>query len=128
MKEQGLYSTVKTFKREQLQHCNFQYWYPDDTTESHLYINNEMHGANLSGIDVEATPEDLLSQVFGECENMQQFWELSAVKYNFWPLVLMACRHYRLPVPLHLFREYWKRRKDNGADSASIADAESVWG
>lgn len=109
--EKQLSATVKTFKREDLQHCNFQYWYPDDTSESYLYSNDEMHGANLSGIDVEAAPEDLLKQVFDECDNMRQFWELSAVKHGFWPLVLTACRHYRLPVPLHLFREYWKTPK-----------------
>lgn len=107
MEDRQLYDAVKGFKRDELQHCNFQYWYPNDTSEDHLYINNEVHGANLSGIDVEAEPEDLLKQVFDECDNMKQFWELSAVKHGFWPLLLTACRHYRLPIPLHLFREYW---------------------
>lgn len=126
MGEQELSAAVKTFKREELQHCNFQYWYPDDTSENHLYVNDEMHGANLSGIDVGAAPKDLLKQVFDECENMRQFWELSAVKYGFWPLVLTACRHYRLPVPLHLFREYWRPPKDEGAESAPDAGAKGA--
>lgn len=124
MEEQELSAAVKAFKRNELEHCNFQYWYPNSASESHLYVNDEMHGANLSGIDVEAAPEDLLKQVFDECENMREFWELSAVKYGFWPLVLTACRHYRLPVPLHLFREYWTPLKDEGSESAPDADAE----
>jgi len=103
MGDQELYTAVKTFKHDELQHCNFQYWYPNDSSENHLYVNDRIHGANLSGIDVEAAPDDLLEQVFGECDNMRQFWELSAVKHGFWPLVLTACRHYRLPVPLHLY-------------------------
>ncbi|WP_018993286.1 hypothetical protein [Thioalkalivibrio sp. ALgr1] len=119
--EQELYAEVEAFKREELQHCNFQYWYPNDTSEHHIYVNDEMHGANLSRIDVESATEDLLEQVFGECEKMREFWELSAVKYGFWPVVLTACRLYRLPVPLHLFREFWAPSKDEGAKSAPDA-------
>lgn len=128
IEEQELSAAVKAFKRDALQHCNFQYWYPNDASENHLYVNDEIHGANLSGIDVETAPEDLLKQVFDECENMRQFWELSAVRYGLWPLVLTACRHYRLPVPLHLFRECWTPPTDEGAESSPDADAESVRG
>ncbi len=116
--DQNLYAAVKTFKHDKLQHCNFQYWYPNDSSEDHLYVNDESHGASLSVIDVEAVPEDLLNQVFGECDNMQHFWDLSAVKHGFGPLVLTACRHYRLPVPLHLFRGYWTPPKDGDAKPA----------
>jgi len=119
-----LYAAVKSFKHDKLQHCNFQYWYPDDSSENHLYVNDEIHGANLSGIDVEAAPEDLLKQVFDECDNMRQFWELTAVKHGFWPLVLTACRHYRLPIPLHLFREYWTPPKVDDTDPVADTDAE----
>lgn len=123
MGKQELYAAVKTFKHDELQHCNFQYWYPDDTSENHLYINDEIHGANLSGIDVESAPEDLIKQIFDECDNMRQLWEMSAIKHGFWPLVLTACRHYRLPVPLHFFREYRMPPKHEGAAQASDADA-----
>lgn len=117
--DQKLYGAVKVFKHDKLHHCNFQYWYPNDLSEEHLYVNDEIHGATLSAIDVEAAPEDLLKEVFGECDNMLQFLELSAVKHGFWPLVLTACRHYRLPVPLHLFREYGKPPKGGDAEPAS---------
>jgi len=122
---QELYSTVKTFKHGELQHCNFQYWYPNDSSENHLYVNDEIHGANLSGIDVGAAPDGLLKEIFDECDNMRQFWELSAVKHGFWPLVLTACRHYRLPVPLHLFRMYWKPLKDGDTELTSDTGAKS---
>jgi len=124
--EKELGAAVQTFKREELQHCNFQYWYPDDSSENHIYVNDAIHGATLSGINVEVAPRDLLSQIFDECENMRQYWELSAVKHGFWPLVLTACRHYRLPVPLHLFQQYWTLTKDTSFESAPNADAERV--
>lgn len=116
MEDRKLYDEIKAFKQDDLQHCNFQYWYPNDETEDQLYVNAQIHGANLSGIDVGAAPEDLLKQVFDECAHMQHFWELSAIKHGFWPLVLTACRHYRLPVPLHLFQEYWEPSAGEDAD------------
>lgn len=33
---------------------------------------------------------------------------LSAVKFGWWPLIVVACRHYRIPLPLHLFEELHK--------------------
>jgi hypothetical protein len=46
----------------------------------------------------------LLDQLFAECEAMPHFEDLSAVKYGWWPLVIVACRHHRLPLPLHFLR------------------------
>lgn len=124
--DQKLYEAVKLFKNDELQHCNFQYWYPNDLSEDHLYLNDESHGATLSGIDVAAVPNDLLKQVYGECDNMRQFWELSAVKQDFWPLVLTACRHYRLPVPLHMYQEHWTLANDDDTDLTPDKDSDSV--
>lgn len=122
MENQELYAALKAFRRDELQHCNFQYWYPNKSSENHLYVNDEIHGANVSGIDVEAAPKDLLKQVFDECDQLREFWQLSPVKHDLGPLVLTACRHYRLPVPLHLFRECWAPAEGNDPDG--IADTE----
>lgn len=124
MENQELYAAIKTFKHEELQHSNFQYWYPNESSKRHLYVNDDIHGANLSGIDVEAAPEDLLKQVFGECDRMQEFLQLSSVKNGLGPLILTACRHYRLPVPLHLFQEYWAPPEGDDLDGAPDTDTE----
>ncbi|WP_144820424.1 hypothetical protein [Marinobacter piscensis] len=128
LEDQPLYGAVKEFKNNDLGHCNFQYWYPDDDTESHLYSNKKMHGANLSGIDVERDPESLLNQVFSECENMAQFNDLSAIKFGFWPLMTTACRHHRLPVPLHLFRQFSGKNERDEGESKSCSDREATSG
>ena len=96
------YSKVADFKRQHLQHCNFQFWYPDEGSESHFYVNDDFHGVTLSDVCVERTKEELLTPVFGECDQSPHFTEMSAIKLNLWPLVVVACRHYRLPLPLHL--------------------------
>ncbi|MEM1189666.1 MAG: hypothetical protein AAGI72_14125 [Pseudomonadota bacterium] len=102
-----LFEAIKDLKMRRLDHCNFQYWYPDSNSENHLYVNDRGHGATLSDVRVEGEPEELLQQVFGECDNMPQLNDLTAVKARFWPLVLIACRHYRLPIPLHFFQQQW---------------------
>jgi hypothetical protein len=106
--EDPMYDKVAALKSEHLQHCTFQFWYPDDSSEQHFYTNDETHGAVLSHARVDHSKEDLLAQVFGECDQAPYFRDLSAVKLGWWPLIVVACRHYRLPLPLHLLEGFRK--------------------
>lgn len=96
------YAGVARLKSELLQHCTFQFWYPDESSEAHFYTHTDIHGATLTDLWVNRPMEEFLRQVFGECERSSHFNQLSAVKYGWWPVVVVACRHYRLPLPLHL--------------------------
>lgn len=118
-----VYADVSTFKAQHLQHCTFQFWYPDETSEQYLYTNQDAHGATLSDAAVDRPKAELLKQAFAECDHLPQFFELSAVKYGFWPLVVVACRHYRMPLPLHLFKEFLaKAPSPASAPTTSVAD------
>lgn len=97
-----LYTEVAAFKEKHLQHCNFQFWYPDENTEAIFYTNSDAHGATLSNVCVDQPKEELLRQAFNECDHSPHFRNLSAVRLGFWPLIVVACRHYRLPLPLHI--------------------------
>lgn len=101
-----IFEQVKTIKSDHLQHCNFQLWFPACTSEQSFYTNTEGHGAALSDINVDQPLEAFADQIFGECDHSPQFKELSAVNYGFWPLVLVACRLYRLPIPVHFFKDF----------------------
>nr|VFK58999.1 MAG: hypothetical protein BECKTUN1418D_GA0071000_10939 [Candidatus Kentron sp. TUN] len=111
LNDEKLYAKIQSIKEQLLKHCNFQYWYPDETSEEHFYTNNEIHGASLSHLCIEKSPGEFLKQVFDECEKTSAFEHLSAVKAGLWPLILVACRHYRLPVPLHLLRGFLKTKE-----------------
>lgn len=100
--DEATYRKVATMKRDLLQHCTFQFWYPDDHSEAHFYTNRENHGAALANLAVDRSKEEFLAQAFGECEHSSHFRKLSAVEFGWWPLIVIACRHYRLPLPLHL--------------------------
>jgi len=101
-----LYRKIAGLKEEILSHCNFQYWFPDDATETLLYSNAGLHGATLTDVCVDRPEGDLLEQVFSECDAAPHFEDLSAVRFGWWPVVAVACRHYRLPLPLHFLREF----------------------
>jgi hypothetical protein len=103
-----LYNKVKSIKEEHLSHCNFQFWYPDDGSEEHFYTNSAEHGATLSNVCIDRSADEYINQAFTECVHSPHFKTLSASNIGLWPLILVACRHYRIPIPLHLmegFRE-----------------------
>jgi hypothetical protein len=99
-----LYREIALLKSEVLSHCTFQYWFPDEATEDFLYTDAGPHGATLTDVCVDRPEEELLKQVFSECDAAPHFEALSAVRFGWWPLVIVACRHYRLPVPLYFLK------------------------
>lgn len=57
----------------------------------------------LNGV---AIGEDLAAAweaILGETDEHAHFQSLSAIELQHWPVVLMACRHYRIPVPPNLW-------------------------
>jgi hypothetical protein len=48
--------------------------------------------------------EDFLKQVFTECEHSPQLFQLSASRLAYWPLIVVACRRYGLPLPVHFLK------------------------
>ena len=101
-----VYEKITNFKDECLLHCNFQLWYPDETTEDNIYTNKDVHGAAFSHVPIDQSPDVFLKVIREECEQTQYFENLSAMKKGVWPLILLACRHYRIPVPVHFTLPY----------------------
>ena len=46
------------------------------------------------------------------------------MKSDWWPLIVVACRHYRLPIPLHLLEGLRKTATEINSDKSSSADDE----
>jgi hypothetical protein len=100
--DEDTYDGVTRLKAESMQHCNFQLWYPDEESESNFYTADDLHGAVLSDAGVSLPREAFLRQVFDECHETTYYEELSAARAGLWPLIMVACRHHRTPVPLQL--------------------------
>lgn len=101
---EDIYKEIQNKKEELLKHCNFQFWYPDEISETFFYTNSSMHGAALSHLFIEKSKEEFLNQIFKECKENHFFEEMSANKYGIFPIVLLGCRHFRLPIPVHFIK------------------------
>lgn len=127
LQDEQLYGKVAQVQ-ELMPHCTYQLWYPDEGSEDHLYKNSDSHGAVLANLALNTSVQNFLAQVFGECKETKHFEELSAVKYGWWPLIIVACRHYRLPLPVHLLSGMnHQDEKDSGVATAA-ADSLSTAG
>lgn len=58
-----------------------------------------MHGRAFMGLSVE-DPKGLLETLIEAANAHQDFAQLSANRSGLWPIILTACRHWRLPVPI----------------------------
>jgi hypothetical protein len=99
------YKLIQDIKLKNLEHCNFQYWYINDASEDNFYTNKKNHGSTLSRLDVSCEIDEFLEKIFHECESTKYFQNLSSITFQCspFPLALMACRHYRIPIPINLF-------------------------
>lgn len=98
----NLYAEVAKFETQYMKHCNFQVWYPDQDTEQRLYTNSDTHGVVLSNVSVDQPKVDFIEQVFAEVASSSHFKRLSGTE-SLWPIVVVACRHHRVPLPWDFF-------------------------
>jgi len=91
--------TLCELKSIELQHCTLQLWMPDSDSEDGIYIGAHDHGLALCDLPLTTTGRELLSVVRDACKASRDFEALSAVATGYWPIILTACRHHRLPVP-----------------------------
>jgi hypothetical protein len=86
-------------KSSLLSHCTLQLWMPDESSEDLLYVGRTDHGIALTDMPLTESGVELLETIKEACEKVGSFVKLSAHRTRYWPIILTACRHYRLPVP-----------------------------
>lgn len=82
-----------------LSHCNMQLWTPDKSSEEHFYVNTEQHGVAISDLPLTEDGIDLVKTISAACDREKSVEELSVMKVGLELIALMACRHWRLPIP-----------------------------
>lgn len=87
------------FLAADMEHCALQLWFPGAGTEDHLYTSGAPNGVTLIDFGIQADGNRLTRAVNAECAQNKGFGELSAMKQGIWPIVMMACRHNRFPIP-----------------------------
>lgn len=116
------FTVLSEFHAKDMAHSTWQLWVPDETSEQHFYLNSEVHGSCISHIDTARGPDALLEQVRKEISASKEFGELSVMQYGLWPLILMTCLTYRLPIPPHFWTMTLLSEGDDNASSGNKAD------
>ena len=86
-----------------MKHSTWQLWVPDDLSEQHFYRSMDVHGAAITHINTADGSRMLIEQIEQEMAAAQNFATLSAIQAHQWPIVLLACQTYRLPLPIHFW-------------------------
>ncbi|MDV7490322.1 hypothetical protein R4544_14630 [Acinetobacter baumannii] len=102
LKDEEMYTTIREIIEKYTPKCTSQIWHPDADSETHFYKNSALHGLCLTGITYENF-DSTFNQIKVNCKLDKDIAELSAIKYDHFPIILTACRHYRLPFPYHFF-------------------------
>jgi hypothetical protein len=102
---QEVVDKIAAFRADELGHCTFQTWLPDEDSEGSLYLGGENHGAALTGIPVNSGSRATIEFVAEEVRTNGHYESLSVVAQGYWPILLIACRSHRLPVPPHIWRD-----------------------
>lgn len=100
-------------KAKELQHCTLQLWVPDESSEEGIYVGAHNHGVALCDLPLSTTGKELLKTVIDACGQSKDFDGLSAIATGYWPIILTACRHFRLPVP----PQFWIKMVDSSPNS-----------
>lgn len=112
---------VRGFKRE-LSHTTHQLWVPDTDTEDTLWIGETYNGRGLTLLPVDKDTDTFMSLLEKICNDYRAFNELSAMKFGLWPFLLLACRHYRMPVPPQFWAPFIESGTDEGTISEEVVD------
>lgn len=103
LKEEKTLSSLQLFQEQCMVHSTWQLWVPSKDSEELLYSNKEQHGTAVSPVDTSLGIDGLIKYVQRIAKDNEEINSLSAMKYKMWPLILMACRHHRVPVPPHFW-------------------------
>ncbi|MEI9996395.1 MAG: hypothetical protein WDM91_17490 [Rhizomicrobium sp.] len=98
-KDHAMLEKLVALKSDALKDCTLQLWLPGKESEDHLYLNDDSHGDALADLPLGGDGSELLQTIVDACAANDGFTALSANSCGFWPVILAACRHYRLPVP-----------------------------
>ncbi len=89
--------------REKLEHCTFQLWRPNVNSEEKMFIGHDLHGKALTELPLTDGGELLINVIAEAVEKDEIFEQLTPIKTGYWIFFLIACHHYRLPVPPHFW-------------------------
>lgn len=98
---------------EHAPHMTHQVWIPDGRTDEVLWGGDRDHGLSVPSLPLNDSLDAVFSLLNRVIKEHPLDERISAVRNHLTPIFLMACRHYRMPVPPHV----WQGQKRSSPDS-----------
>lgn len=115
------YRALAADVRDVFSETHLQIWYPNETTDEHLYRANagQQSGMTLSPIHLPNSMDELKKQIHRLSDERREHEELSCINQGLPILSLVASRHYRTPVIPAFWQERVVESKSDHAEQAS---------
>ncbi|WP_291390251.1 MULTISPECIES: hypothetical protein [Acinetobacter] len=96
------FKIIQEIQKNKLSHCNFQFWFPREKSENIMLSSSDrLHGACWSSVPIQKNMPEFLNEVQIMLSQNEHLKNFSLLKNNLDPIFLVACRHYRQPIPLN---------------------------
>ena len=100
--DEASFNIIQEIQKEKLSHCNFQFWFPREKSENMMLKSpNRFHGACWSSVPTQKNMPTFIQEFKSMLSNNDHLKDFSLIKNNLYPILLVACRHYRQPIPLN---------------------------
>ena len=101
--QEKLVAELAQFQKKHMAHTNAQGWVPNSRSDQKMWAGHERDGSALQDLEIGENGDMLISALKRECAENTAWPNLSAVRLGHWPLVAIACRRNRTPVPPQLW-------------------------
>jgi len=111
LKLDTLYKNIVDMLKLVFKQTTLQIWFPDDTTDEHLYIENAGYSSGSTFV-LQSLPDNVenMNKLIIDCNNKYIYKNsISSINKGFMILPLIASRHFRSPV----FPLYWSMYLEN---------------
>ncbi|QNI02135.1 hypothetical protein HXW73_03835 [Halomonas sp. SH5A2] len=98
---------------EHAPHMTHQIWIPEGRTDDVFWNGDPDHGLSVPGLPLNDSLEAVFSLLNRVMEEHPLHERVSAVRIGLIPILLTACRHYRMPVPPHVWRGHDRTASDS---------------
>ena len=96
------FKIIQEIQKEKLSHSNLQFWFPREKSENIMLRSpDRLHGACWSSVPTQNTMSEFLKEVQLMLSKNEHLKDFSLLRNNLDPIFLVACRHYRQPIPLN---------------------------
>ena len=117
LSRKGIATEIDEFQKTELGHSNFQTWVVNAGTDDKLWKGGTATGSSRGSLRIGLEAAELVETLKSEVAGNSAHPELSAIRLDHWPILLLACRVNRLPPPPQLWLPMLKTLEKVGASA-----------